>query len=74
MTDIVKLAEASAAAARYYQLLGMQNTYGQTAEDRVASAARYRMAQDAWMKADQEYRDAVAKLSADELSAWAKRG
>ena len=66
--DIVKLAAESAKAAEYYRLLGVQDTYGQSPEERAAASARYRMAQDAWTKAERAYQDAIAGLSADELS------
>lgn len=71
--DIVRLAAESAKAAEYYQRLQMQNTYGQTPEERAAASARYRIAQDAWMTAERAYRDAIAGLSADELSKLAER-
>lgn len=67
--DIVKLAEKSAKAAEYYRFLRMQNlTYGKTPEERATADALYRIAQDAWMKAERDYRDAISGLSAGELS------
>lgn len=71
MSDIVKLAEASAKAAKYLRELGMQNVYGQTPEERVASSAQYRLAYDAWVQAEMDYRNAINGLSAEKLSALA---
>lgn len=71
MLDVVKLAEASAKAAEYLRTLGMQNVYGQTAEERAASSAQYRLAHDAWFKAEMDYRNAINGLSAEQLSALA---
>lgn len=70
-SDVVKLAEASAKAARYLRELGVQNVYGQTPEERAASSARYRLAHDAWLKAEMDYRAAINGLSAEQLAALA---
>lgn len=71
MADIVKLAEASTNAREYLYALGMQNVHGQTPEDRAASMARYRLAHDAWFKAEMDLRTAINGLSAEQLSALA---
>lgn len=67
MTDIVELARNRAAAAEVVRALGQVNAYGRTPEEQVAASARYRLAADALMKANQEYEDGIASMSADDL-------
>lgn len=71
MNKIKELAETRARAAQYVQGLGAMNAYGRTPEEEIAASARYRLAQDAWMKAETDYREAIAGLSADELMSLA---
>lgn len=71
MSRIKELAETRAKAAQYVQNLGMMNTYGRTPDEEIAASAQYRLAQDAWMKAEADYRDAIAGLSAEELMSLA---
>lgn len=40
-------------------------------DERLASDARYRLINDAWMKAEAEYQRAIASLSPDDLAALA---
>lgn len=67
---IQELNERRAAAAFRLQCLGMANTPTKT-EDRLKSDAAYRLAEDAWHRAEVEYRTALATLSTDELMALA---
>lgn len=64
---IKQLAEKRAAASEYVLALGMMNA-GNTLEERIARDAQYRLAQDALAKAESEYRNAMDKLSADDLT------
>lgn len=71
MTTIQELAERRAATAKHYQNLGMMNAYGRTPEEDLKADAAHRLAFDAMMRAEMDYREAVAKLSTEELAALA---
>lgn len=47
--------------------LGATNSYGLTAEERVASSARYRLALEALELARRDYREAISSMTQDEL-------
>jgi hypothetical protein len=64
---IRKLAEKRAAAEQYAEALGRMNVPSDP-ERRIAQSAQYRLASDAFSKADDEYRKAMNALSADELN------
>lgn len=70
--DVLEMAKKRSAAAENLRWLGQANAYGRTAEQAIAAAAQYQLAVDAYTKADADYRAAIAKLTADELSALAK--
>ena len=68
MEILKELNERRARTWRKLSLLGMMNNSTKE-EDRIAADIRYRLSYDAWEKADQEYRDAISRLSAEELEA-----
>lgn len=74
MSRIRELAEVRARAAQYVQNLGMSNAYGRTLDEQVAADARYRLAHDAWMKAETDYREAIAALSVEDLLRLSQSG
>lgn len=63
--DVVELAKKRAQARTYLFHLGQENVYGRTIEQEVAAAARYKLAQDAYMRADAEYHAAMSALTPD---------
>lgn len=65
---IRKLAEKRAFAAQYVQGLGMMNSAGRKPEDQIKMSAQYQLANDALSAADRAYREAMDKLSPDELN------
>ena len=68
MSDIMELARRRAETRAYYEGLGRMNVAGLTIEEQIASAARYRLASDAYLAADREYRAAIDGLSAEKLA------
>jgi hypothetical protein len=70
---ILELAQAKAQAENFVNMLGMVNTPTDLNE-RIASDARYRLAVDAAMKADAEYREAISNLTPGELQELALNG
>ena len=66
MFDIYELNRRRAEALVLVQALGLANTPF-TLEGRVKADAQYRLAQDAWLAAEREYRRAIDGLSAEEL-------
>jgi len=68
MSMIRDLAEKKAAAEQLYRALSAQNVYGMSVDDQIRSSARYRLATDALAKATADYNDAIASMSADELT------
>ena len=66
MEDINELNKRRCETALVVQALGLGNTPTKY-EDRLKSDAQYRLAQDAADRAEREYRDALAKLSTDDL-------
>lgn len=61
------LAEKAEAARNYVRALGMMNTPADY-EKRIASDAQYRLAQDAAAAADKAYREAMDRLTPDQLN------
>ena len=68
MSNIYDLARHRAIAMMHVRNLGMSNTPTDPVE-RVAADARYRLACDAYDRAEREYQAALAKLSTAELIA-----
>jgi hypothetical protein len=67
---IQELNERRASASFRLQCLGMANTPTKI-EDRLKADAAYRLAEDAWYRAEVEYRTALAAISTDDLMALA---
>lgn len=65
---IHELNETRIKLSQYVEMLGMRNAYGLKPEDHLKLDAEYKLSRDALFKAEQEYRDAISGLSADELS------
>jgi hypothetical protein len=70
MATIHELNERRVQAQLRRDALAMMNT-PTDAEEQLRAAARYRLAYDAWIAAENEYHAAIRSLSAEELSAIA---
>lgn len=71
MPDIRALNRRRAEAAAIVQTLGHANQPADL-DERLKADARYRLAQDALSRAENEYQTALAVLSTEELAALAK--
>jgi hypothetical protein len=73
MTDIYELNRKRAEAAETLSNLAQMNTPTKY-EERMAANAAYRLALDASTRAEADYREAMNRLSTDELIALTKIG
>jgi len=71
MSDINKLNQRRAEALEIYKTLGMANVPTDYSE-RVKQDARYRLALDAYWRAEGDYQKALDAMTTDELIAIAK--
>lgn len=67
--NIHELNEQRIRLEQYVQFLAMGNAYGLTPEQRLASSARYKLAEDALDRAEADYRRALADMTTAELVA-----
>ena len=72
MSTLLELAEVREKAAQYVQALEEMNAHGRTPAEEVEYSARYQLAQDAWMKAEQDYRNAIRGMTNAQLINWLK--
>ena len=66
MTRLEELNIARLKAGALWERLGAMNTPTKY-EDRLASAASYRLAHDAWIRAEREYGEELQRISTDDL-------
>ena len=52
--------------------LRMMNACGLSSEERLKADAQYRLAHDAWMKAEADYRHAINAMNAREIAALSR--
>jgi len=63
----IEAAKRLSEAERHVVYLGATNSFGLTAEERVASSAKYRLALEALELARRDYREAIKSMTPDEL-------
>ena len=63
---ILELNERRCQAQEHVHMLGMMNTPVDY-DAKIAADARYKLAKDAWMRAEAEYQKELARLSTDAL-------
>ena len=68
--DIRELNKLRIAARSRVNALGMRNQPVDY-DKRLAADAQYALSYDAWMKAERDYRDAMSRMTTDELMAVA---
>lgn len=67
MNNLLKLLKIREEARASHDYMGMINTSGLDYEELIKLSCKYKLALDAYIKADKEYQEAINSLSTDEL-------